>query len=85
MRINREDSSWQRKQEVQNNQTRVVPGVFKEQGGHCGWNRQNYGKRKSERRTNAEIGPRHVRDSKDADFCLESDGEPMENLDKSSI
>lgn len=30
MTINREDSSWQRKQEVQSDQTRVMSGVFKE-------------------------------------------------------
>lgn len=30
MTINREDSSWQRKQEVQSDQTRVMSGEFKE-------------------------------------------------------
>lgn len=30
MTINREDSSWERKQEVQSDQTRVMSGVFKE-------------------------------------------------------
>ena len=30
MTINREDSSWQRKQEVESDQTRVMSGVFKE-------------------------------------------------------
>lgn len=30
MTINREDSSWQRKQEVQSDQTRAMSGVFKE-------------------------------------------------------
>lgn len=45
MRINREDSSRQRKEEVQRYQARVVLGVFKEQQeGYCAWRKESWGK-----------------------------------------
>lgn len=43
------------------------------------------GGKKEEVTRNAVTGPHHVSDSKDVGFSLESDGEPLDNLDKSNI